>query len=118
MENSRQKRAKPKSPKPKVFQMVQQKFAIAGITPSLSNQPYRFDGSISMGFLIVGLFMVCNFKYTFYEAKTFIEYTQTIYMGSLAALIIFALAIIILNVDKLFQFINDCGNLVRKTNAR
>lgn len=114
MENSNQTKSQAiKLPKRKVFQIIQRNLASAGITPNLLNQPYPVNGKIFVGFLILGLFMCCNFKYTFYEAKTFVEYTQTVYVGSLAAVIFLALTIIILKVDKLFELIDECENIVQ-----
>lgn len=116
MENSNPNQSQARKPKPqgklKVFQVTLQNFAIAGITPNLLHQSYPLNGKISTGFLILGLSMICYFEYTFYEAKTFIEYTQTIYLGSLAALIIFALVIIVGKVKKLFEFMDECEHLV------
>lgn len=112
-----QTRPHPKPSKPKAFQEVLQNLAIAGINPMLSERPYPFNGKIFMGFLILGSSMICNFKYILCEANTFIEYTQNIFMGSLAVLIIFALVIIIRSADELFEYIDDCGNLVAKIHA-
>lgn len=112
MENSKQKHLQVKSPNHKVFQLTQKYFATAGIVPNLAIQPYPLNGKISIGFLLLGSSLICNFKYTFYEARTFVEYTQSIYMCSIAALIIFALVIIILKVEKLFEFINGCEKLI------
>lgn len=90
----------------KVFQLTQKNFSTAGITANLVTNSYPLNAKILLGFLILGSAIVCNFKYTFYEAKTFIEYTQSVYMGSMATIIILVLLILINHVKKLFEFIN------------
>lgn len=50
--------------------------------------------------------------FAFFEAATFIEYTQSIYVSSAVVLIFFVLMITVLNVNKLFKLIGDCEHLV------
>lgn len=103
-----------KQPKMKIFQLTQKNFFSVGVHPSLSHQPHPFTGKIVIGFLITSSNVVCNLVFAIFKAETLVECTQSIYMGSLAILIIFILLIIIFNVEKLFQIINDCENLVNK----
>lgn len=99
-------------PRKKVFECILLNFATVGIEPSIVAQPYPINVRILMGFGILGAYMFCNFKYTFYEAKTFIEYSQTTYIGSGALLIAIYLLVIVLKIEKLFKFINDCEHIV------
>lgn len=112
MENSTSENSQSVLPRKKIFQIVLKNFATIGIEPKLIAQPNPLNVRILMGFGFLGLSIICIFKYFFYEAKTFIEYTQTAYMGSAAVLLISALLILILNVESLFKLINDCENLV------
>lgn len=96
----------------KILQLVQKNFATLGVSPNLSLQPYPFNTKIIIGFVTLSLSLSCNLVFAISEAKTFTEQTQSIYMVSLTVLIMFALTIIILKVNKLFCLIDDCENLV------
>lgn len=95
----------------RVFQMAQKNFAILGIHPNLRAQPYHLNGRIRLGIFILGANIVCNLKYTFYEAKTVKELMQSVYFGSVVGLIAFILLIILVNVKKLFEHIEDCEDV-------
>lgn len=98
--------------KKRIFQIILKNFATVGIEPKLKTQAYPLNGRILIGFCLLTLSMICSFEYTFFEAKTFIGYTQTAFMGSAVVVLILVLLILILNVEELFKFINDCENLV------
>lgn len=114
MESSEQMKnpSKRRASKIKVFQLAREKFAILGIIPELAVQPYPLNRKILLGFSILGLSSGCIFEFTFYEAKTFIEYTQSSYMGSYMVTIIFALFIITFKMEKIFELFDDCENLI------
>lgn len=61
-----------------------------------------------MSFLMLGLNITFVCVYIFNEAKTFSQYTQSVYIASAIMLFIFALFILILKVEKLFEHINHC----------
>lgn len=90
----------------KAFKTIQKHFAVVGISPKLATQSYPLNWKIIMGFLSLGLFTAFICIYTVGYAETFIEYTEAAYVTSLDVLIIFALAILILQVGQLFKFIN------------
>lgn len=96
----------------KIFQMPQKYFATAGIGPELATQTYPLNGKILMGFVIIGSAFVCLLVYVFDEAEKFSEYTQSIYLCSLVALINFILLVIISKVADFFHTINDCEDIV------
>lgn len=106
MESSKQKQ-----PKIKVFQLILEHLANAGICSDLVLQPYPFNRKIFKNFLILLLYIICSVMYLFYEAKTFTENTGTIYMGSVSALITIALLILVFSVKKMFKFINSCEEI-------
>lgn len=101
MENS-------KFPKMKVFKSIQKNLAITGIGPKLVTQPYPLNGRILMGFLLLGFGNTFTCVFIGNYAKTFSEYTQSTYFLSAEILFIFALIIVILKVENLFEFINCC----------
>lgn len=96
-----------KSPKLKIFQLTLKNLATVGISPNLATQPYPLNGKIYLGILILGSGAICNVIYIFQEAKTFSEYSISIYMCSFTILIIFILTILILNVEKLCNLFDD-----------
>lgn len=98
--------------KMEVFKTIRKNFVTVGISPKLATQAYPFNGKISMGFLILNLTLIFIFVYIFNDAKTFFEYTQSIYMASALILFIFVLLILISKVGKLFEFINNCDKIL------
>lgn len=97
----------------KIFQLTQRNFATIGISADSSTQSsYQFNGQIFVGVFILGSIAICNFIYIFYEAETSAEYTESIFMSTLSIPFFLALLILILNVKKLFELINNCENLV------
>ena len=95
----------------KVLQLTQKNLAIAGIDRDLAAQSYPFNAKIVFSSLTIGLAIVFGLIYVFYEAKTFVEYTQCIFMSSVAGICSFALLILILKVKKLFGFIDGCDGI-------
>lgn len=95
----------------KVFQIGQRNLAAVGVHRNLTAQSFPLNDKIAFGIFIYGAAIICIFKYTFYEAKTFIEYTQSMYLGSLAVGAALVLSIMILNVKKLFEYITACENI-------
>lgn len=113
MANSKQKEPKPKEKiqKIRILELIQKNFAAMGVHPNLAMQMYPLNDTILWGFLILTCSVMCNLMYTLREAKTFADYTQSIYMLSLAALLIPILVITLLNVDKLFNLVNELEKL-------
>lgn len=105
---------KPKKPQPKLkaFKAIQKNFAIAGISPKLVTQSYLLNWKILQCFLLLWSATAFMCVHTINYAETFSEYTQTIYMGSAAIIVIFALLILILKVKKLFEFVDRCDSML------
>lgn len=109
MENSKQGKSQPKL---KAFKTIQKNFAMIGISPKLAAQSYPLNARVSLGLLlgILGMTFIC--VYTFKDANTFFEYTQSVCQLSIGLLIFSALAILILKVEKLFEFIDRCDSIL------
>lgn len=101
----------PKCVKMKIFQVIQKNFAMAGFQRKLATQSYPLNGEIFMGFLILGSGLTSILMYIFTEAQTLPEYTQSIYICSIATLLFIDLFIILLNVGKTFNLIDCCEDL-------
>lgn len=105
--------SKPKIQKTEIFKLTLKNFAAVGFTPDLKYQPYPLNEKILLGFLILISSIICNdLMYIIREAKTFVEYTQSIYMFSLAAIITLVFVTILLNVSELFNFISGVESLI------
>lgn len=96
----------------KIFQTSQKYFASVGISPHLATHEYPLNGKIVLGFLILGSEFICLFVYIFDEAEEFVEYTQSICMCSLVALINVILLVVIFNVELFFHTIFDSEDIV------
>lgn len=99
----------------RVFERIQKDFATAGITPSLTEQSYPFNGTVLFGFFTICAVIWCTFVFIVYEADTFGEYTQCVCACSFAILIVFVLLTVILKVKKLFKLIESCDALVNSS---
>lgn len=110
MENSNQEDSKFQLPKLEAFEVIKKNLATAGIIPKLAHQPFPFNWTISFGFVLLGSGIYCTSVFIIYDAKTFAEYTQSVYTDSLVTLIILALVITIFNVEKLFQYVGGNNN--------
>lgn len=96
----------------KIFQAFQRNFAIVGITQTVAKQRCPVNVKIFLGILLLGSAILCNLLFVIYEAKTFAEYTQTLYICSVSCLTLSALIITILKMKKMFEFINDGNGVV------
>lgn len=112
LENSKPQKSKAQPPKRKAFEIIQKYFAKIGIAPSLADQAYPFNRKILFGFSMLSLGNCCSFVYITYVAETFADYTQSVYMLSFGILIVFALIILIFNVEKLFEYMDECDDLI------
>lgn len=112
MANPKQKGSKSQPSKRKAFEITQKYFAVIGITPSLVDKSYPFNGSILGGFIILGSGFYLTFAFLICDAETFAEYTQTACACSLEILITFTLLIVVLKVKKLFKLTNGADILV------
>lgn len=108
MEISDQEKQQPKMPKLQAFKTLRAKLALAGIEPTLATQSYPLNGRICICFLVLslGISFICVFIFSY--AETFSEYAQPNYMVSAALFVAIALVNLILNVNKMYEFINRC----------
>lgn len=112
MENFKTGKSKSQPANLKALEIIRKNFAIISITPSLADQSYPFNGAILFGFLSLAAGIYCTSVFIIYEADTFAEYTQSIYMDSLLIFISIALLILMAKVGKLFEVINCCNDIV------
>lgn len=94
------------------FQTVQANFAVVGISRELVTQSYPLNVKIFMGFLLFIGMIAFECVFIFSYADTFYKYMQSIYYVCGSILFIFALVILVLTVDKLFEPIDDCDTII------
>lgn len=95
----------------KVFEMSQKYFAIIGITPSLKHQSCPLNETILFEFLLFGAAIYGTLAFLIYDAKTFSEYTQSVYTSCVVIFVTLGLLILRLKIEKLFALINGCDVL-------
>lgn len=108
----------PKLPKMKAFKAIRKSFAVAGISPQLAAQSCPLNREILMGFFLItsGLSFTCVFILNYVE--TFSEYIQSTYIASMCVLILLLLAILILEVEKLFEFIDRSDGILNMSKRK
>lgn len=87
----------------KILQTVQKKYAILGIC---SNQSKCNRKSVLMC-LIYSLGCTLSALFLFYEANSFQEYTNNIYITSALAMCVTFFAIVVVKMRKLFEMIDN-----------
>lgn len=112
MENSNQENPQPKLPKIEAFKAIQKQLAIVGFGPKTTPQSHPFNGRILRGFLALSTAIIALCVYIFNDAETFLECMQSIYIASDLFLIVFALIILIIQKDEVFEFINRCESVL------
>lgn len=99
-------------PKLKAFQTIQKSFAIAGFDRNLVTQSVPLNGKILLCFSLLGLGITFICVYTFNNAESFSEYTQSIYMTTAGILVSSTLIVLILKVKNVFEFINHFDSII------
>lgn len=112
MENSKQKALQFDFPEMKPFKTVLKNFATMGISPKLVTQSIPLNGKILMRLSALTAGVSFIGVYVIKEANTFVEYTQSTFLAAAGSLVILLLLILILKVEKLFEFINRCDSML------
>lgn len=90
----------------KPYKTIQENFAIIGINRKLLTQSYPFNWRIFITLLELTAGVGFVSMYVIKYANTFIEYTQSIFLGSAGTLVAILLLCIIIKAEKLFEFID------------
>lgn len=108
MQNTREENPQSKLPKMKIFQTIHKNLSIIGIGPDSAQQLRQFNAKIliNLSTLCVGFNGVL--VYIIIEAKTFLEFTQSIYLCTTYAIVTFVFIVLIFKLNELFKAINDC----------
>lgn len=99
IQNSPQSEMKP-------YKTIQENFAIIGINRKLLTQSYPFNWRIFITLLELTAGVGFVSMYVIKYANSFIEYTQSIFLGSAGTLVAILLLCIIIKAEKLFEFID------------
>lgn len=92
----------------KVFQTVQDQFAILGIGPL--NHP--LNGKILVDFLLFGCIFASHTVYTYRVADSFMEYMTCIFSISNTFAMFVAFAAVVYRKTTLFKSLDDMGKLI------
>lgn len=95
----------------KLFEIVQDNFALLGISPS---QP-RFNSKSAMVFLSIGLAAISCAMFLFFEANTFMEYINTAYATSVTIGGTIAFTTLLFEKEKLLQIIHEFEEFVNES---
>lgn len=102
----------PEITKMKLFQTPRKYFSNLGIDPTLVDQTYPINRQVAAGF-VMNISALLSFAiFMTYEAKTFLEFSQSIYFCSVILLILFVLAMLAIRVELLFKFIDNFENAI------
>lgn len=118
MESSTHEQNRAESPEMTVIKMTRKNLASVGICPNLVTKPYPFNDKILIGFMIMSLTIICSLMYSFYETTTIAENMLLTFFDSSIVFISVSLLILILNVEKLFGFIDGCENSANTSECR
>lgn len=108
MNDSKQKNL----PEVTILQTTQKNLAMLGIIPKLVTQSCPLSGKILSGFLLLSTSSAFVCVYIINDAKTFIDYTQSVYIASVGILLFFEMLILILKVEELYKFVNRCNGII------
>lgn len=96
----------------KLFQSVQENFAVIGVTLDQSMKINPFNERILAALLSYTLNVASYIVFLFHDATTFLEYTYNIYANSATILILICYIIVIFKMKKCFALIDGCANIV------
>lgn len=94
------------------FQIIQEKFAIFGITAAQSIQKQPFNRKVLLAYFIYSYGWTSSAVFLIQKANTFEEYTSNIYITTATAIIIFCFTVVVSRMSKLFEFIDACEEII------
>lgn len=104
MENFTVENPQSKLPKLIILKTIQKKLTLIGISRKLVTQSYPFDWKMLIAFLQIAGGISLIGMYIFISAESFIDITQSIFVGAGGSLVFFILLIFLLKVEKMFEF--------------
>lgn len=113
-----QQKSKSQAIELKAFEIIQKNLTYAGIYSDATNQSNSFNWTVFIGFLSLGSGILFTSAFIIFDAKTIVEYTQSIYAVSVLTLILLCFLIIVVNAKNLFKFIDSSGYLVNTSESR
>lgn len=95
-----------------LFQTIQRRFELLGISLHQSMQNSPFNRKIAVTFFIFTLTIASYNVYLFRVAGTFWEYTINIYSNSATSLAVFCYVIVVLKMKKIFAVVGACESII------
>lgn len=103
-----------KGRKMKILQVVQKTLAIVGICQNPTRASSRKIKLILSLFVLAIIFSTI---YICHDANTFLEYSYSMYLTTVIALVIFDYVIVIFNMSKLFDLIFECQEIFEQSKS-
>lgn len=97
-----------------IFKLVQKNLVILGISKKQSI--YSFYGKALIGFLLLGINVLSHFQFLSHDDITFEEYTESLYMTTIAVLSLLCYASMILKNEEYFDFIDKFKSIIQLFN--
>lgn len=99
-----------------IFQYVQNNFAIMGISKAeLLETGHRFNTRVLIGLHITGLNMILHGIFIYRDAHEFHEYTESIYMTSIATFSFLCCVTLVYKIDEMLELIDMAEKLLADT---
>lgn len=93
------------------FRRIYTPFGMLGIH---SAQGHSIGAKSVMVLLLLGQYILSTAAYFLFEAKTIEEYSESFYILTTAALILFIVSVMIFKKVNIFQFIDDLREIIQK----
>lgn len=98
----------------KLIRFILSKFTSVGIASNQSTIKWHINRRVIVVYSIYGCALTMSAAYLYYDANTFEEYTNNIYITTAFSVIIFIFTIFVLNMTKLFELVDNFGQLVER----
>lgn len=98
-----------------IFQTVQNKFLLLGISSYQSTRKALFSRRIMLVYFIYGCNCILGTTYFFHVAQSFEEYTNNIYTLSAGIMIFFFFTIVVRKMSNLFKYIENVGKITTRS---
>lgn len=95
-----------------IFRLVQRNFDILGI--SRTQSIFAFYAKVFFAYLLLGSSIISHFKFLFRDDITFEEYTQSIYVTTIAVTTFLTYTVIIRDKDEFFKHIDNLESKIQQ----
>lgn len=102
----------------RLFESIEQYLLIIGINSNQANQKNHLNVRNSTILLVFGIAIASDVSYAIYAAKTFQEYSISLYITSTLACTLICFAKFIWSMSDVFEVFNTIENIIDKSNLK